>query len=98
MRIEIELYATADSAMEDKPLRVRCEYDTVRVVDSFTGRPARESAREFLQRPFLERYKIIRDGRARFFKGEEAITIDSALTEARSDFSGSDAAKAVNGD
>lgn len=92
MRIEIELYTTAQTAMEDKPLRVRCEYDAVRITDTFTGRPVEESAETFLQRPFLERYKIIRDGRAQLLKHGEPISIDAALSDARQAFDASQAA------
>lgn len=97
MRIEIELFTTADSAMEDKPLRVRCEYDAVRVVDSFTGRPDTESAADFLRRPYLERYKIIRDGRAQFIRAGEPISLDGVLADARSQFAADGDAKVVNG-
>ena len=97
MRIEIELFTTAESAMEDKPLRVRCEYDSVKVLDAFTGRPGIESAADFLRRPYLERYKIIRDGRAQFLKGGEVISIDGVLAEARSQFAGAAQPKVANG-
>ena len=97
MRIEIELYTTEESALEDKPLRVRCEYDAVRLTDSFTGRPIEESAEVFLQRPFLERYKIIRDGRAQFLRAGEPISIDDVLAEARSHTPAGEQSKVVNG-
>lgn len=89
MRIEIQLRSVISSgedtvsAQQEKPLRVELQYDGVRIEARLAGQSTVESAAEFLARPYLERYKLFRDGRVTLLRKGTPLDLATALAEAR---------------
>ncbi len=85
MRIQLDVIPSFDEIPDprEKPVQARFEYDQVMIRAGEGSDLKIESARDFLTRPFLERYKLIKDEAVTFLNKGSAMQLTTILGSAR---------------